>query len=284
MQNIKNIIENAGYESQFCYSDFKNALTEENRIRFDALKVKGLDANLVTDYGKWKILAWDGYMDYDDESRYSGEYEITDKDNYSLNRAMEKAMDEFEKHIGEDWAGTEKEIIEGIAYKYVDDYAESFYDEDDMMYAISDAKLSLNCAMERIKSLSKDGDCESLYLLLSYLLDDETKKRYEAFKTFVISRQQIKVEDCGYIPVRDFVEAKAKKLKVYDVCGESKLATFLTVYSEANPKPHISVEIEDPISIRSVTIAFNKMVNNAMDFYDEMRDMYRSYCAERLKK
>lgn len=273
---INDIIRNAEYEWQYSYDDYKENLTEENRMRYEALKAKGFDARLFT-HSEWEILAWDSFKD-NDESSYSGEYEMADKDNDCFNSAMEKLMDEFEKRIGEEWAGTEEEIIERLVAKKAADFRRyGSFDEEEINEYTEQTRDDLAFSMKKIKSLSKDGDCESIYLYC--LLDDETKKRYEAFQTFVVGNRTIRVEDCRYIPVRDFLEAKAEKIETSD---DSELTTFLTMDSNANPD--ISAEIKDPNSLRSIAIAYNKMVNNAMDYYDEMRDMYRSYRAEKLKK
>lgn len=277
---INDIISKSDYEWQYRYDDFKDILTEENRMRFDALKAKGFEARLCT-YGEWHILAWDSFKG-NDESSYSGKCEMTDKDNDCFNSAMEKLMDEFEKYIGEDWAGTEEEIIERLVAKKAADFRRhGYYDEEEMNEYAEQTRDDLAFSMKKIKNLSKDGDWESIYLYC--LLDDETKKRYEEFETFTVGNRTIRVKDCRYIPVLDFLEAKAEKIETYDG-WDTELTTFLTMNSNVNPNPSISAEIKDPNSLRSIAIAYNKMVNNAMDFYDEMRDMYRSYRAERMKK
>ena len=260
---INDIISNSEYEWQYRYDDFKDILTEENRIRFEALKAKGFDARLFT-YSEWQILAWDSFKENDDESSYLGECEMTDKDNDCFNSAMEKLMDEFEKRIGEEWAGTEEEIIERIvAKKAAEKQIYRSFDEEEMNEYTEQIRDDLAFSMKKIKSLSKDGDWESIYLYC--LLDDETKKRYEEFETFVVGNRTIRVENCRYIPVRDFLEVKAEKIETSD---DGELTTFLTMDSNVNPNPAIPAEIKDPNSLRSIAIAYNKMVNNAMDFYD----------------
>lgn len=277
---INDIIRNSEHKWQYSYDDFKENLTEENRMRYEALKVKGFEVRLFT-YSEWQILAWDSFKD-NDESSYSGEYEMTDKNNDFFNSAMEKLMDEFENYIGEDWAGTEEEIIERLVAKKAADFrSHGYYDEEEMNEYAEQLRGDLDFVMRMIKKLSKDGDCEYLFDILCCMLDDETKKRYDEFKTFTVGNRTIRVKDCRYIPVLDFLEAKAKKIETFD---DGELTTYLTMDSKVNPNPAISAEIKDPNSLRSIAIAYNKMVNNAMDFYDEMRDMYRSYRAELRNK
>lgn len=284
---INDIIRNSGNETQIYYDDFKDVLTEENRIRYDALKAKGFEAQLFL-YSEWQLLAWDSFKeDIDDESKYSGECEITDKDNDCFNSAMEKLMDEFEKNIGEKWAGTEEEIIERIVAKETADLKQrhrSFGEEEINEFA-EEIRDGLAFVMRKIKWLSKDGDYDYVYDFLWSLLDDETRKRYEEFKTVVVGSRRISVERCKSIPVNDFRDAKLEKKETYDGWN-TQLTTFLTMDTNVNPNPSISAEIKDPNSLRSVAVAYNQMVNDAMDFYDEMREMYRSkqYMADLLRR
>lgn len=283
---INDIIRNSGNETHIYYDDFKDILTEENRIRYDALKAKGFEAQLFL-YSEWEILAWDSFKDADDKPNYSGECEITDKDNDYFNSAMKKLMDEFEQYIGEKWAGTEEEIIERIVAKETADLKQRHrsFDEKEINEFAEEIRDDLAFVKRKIKWLLKDGDYDYVYDFLCNLLDDETRKRYEEFKTVVVGSRRISVEKCKYIPVNDFLNAKVEKKEEYDGWN-TQLTTFLTMDTNVNTNPGISVEIKDPKSLRSVAVAYNQMVNDAMDFYDEMREMYRSneYMADLLRR
>lgn len=275
---INDIIRNSENKWQYSYDNFKENLTEENRMRYEALKAKGFEVLLFT-YSEWQILAWDSFKDNDDESSYSGEYEMTDKNNDFFNSAMEKLMDEFENYIGEDWAGTEEDIIERMAAKQVAEYRQSHKGWGEDEYGIDDAKWEIETALYCLGDGLSDGDT----LWLGSFLSDETMKRYEEFKTFDAGDRIIEVRRCKYIPVDDFVEFRVEVEEV-DEWNEIKQNVYLSMDTRANPKPNISVKIKDPKSIRSIYIAANQMVNDAMDLYDGMREMYRSYRAESLKK
>lgn len=108
-------------------------------------------------------------------------------------------------------------------------------------------------ALDRIESTPRTGDDYDLGSNLYWLLDAKTQERLRSF-------DQVK---CKYMPENFLCATVALKGYNEDV--------YTALVSNANP--NISVEIYDPMSLQSIGEAYENLMNDVMNYYQELKDM-----------
>lgn len=125
----------------------------------------------------------------------------------------------------------------------------------------------LDCGLNDISDAYGIEDRSDIGTSLYWLLDDETKDRLRSFSHDRFTYTSLPwTAQCKYM-ASDFLGVTAGFI------SDAEHRFVLT--SKANP--NISVELDDPRSVKCIASAYNRLMNEVMDFYGELKEMQFAY-------
>lgn len=146
-----------------------------------------------------------------------------------------------------------EEYLNGIIAK-----VKKMNDGDDM-----GAEKDIKNAIKIIERSVMEHEDDNLFDMLYNLMDNDTKERLRSL--------EYNSCHCPYIPA--FITTALVGYDGVHTMEDSEMWPVLV--SEANVS--IRVAIEDPHSLESIAETYNELMNKVLDYYEEIRDIYRDH-------